>query len=87
MILEDQQEGAGKDDEDRHPADAPDTTRELRAALEQLSFPTIGHFLEESFLDPGIHAMVTPNKIVGRAITVRVTAPDAVLVHKATELR
>jgi len=64
----------------------PTLPEDLRAALEQLSFPTIGHFLEEGFMDPGIRAMVTPAKIVGRAITVRVTAPDAVLVHKATEL-
>lgn len=64
----------------------PALPEELRAALEQLDFPTIGHFLEEGFMEPGICAMVTPAKVVGRAITVRVTSPDAVLVHKATEL-
>jgi regulator of RNase E activity RraA len=58
----------------------------LRKPLEQLSFPTIGHFLEEGFMEPAIRAMVTPSKIVGRAVTVRVTVPDAVLIHKATEL-
>src|ERR671916_269055 len=59
---------------------------ELRAALAAVSFPTIGHFLEAGFVDPDIRAMVTPVKIVGRAVTVRITAPDSVLVHKATEL-
>jgi regulator of RNase E activity RraA len=59
---------------------------DLRAALAQVSFPTIGHFLEEGFVDPAIRAMVTPAKIVGRAVTVRITAPDSVLVHKATEM-
>ncbi len=59
---------------------------ELRAALAAVSFPTIGHFLEEGFVDPAIRAMVTPVKIVGRAVTVRTTAPDSVLVHKATEM-
>lgn len=63
----------------------PALPEELRARLEELSFPTIGHFLEEGFMEPNVRAMVTPVKIVGRAITVRVTAPDAVLVHKATE--
>jgi 4-hydroxy-4-methyl-2-oxoglutarate aldolase len=59
---------------------------DVRAALAAVSFPTIGHFLEEGFVDPAIRAMVTPAKIVGRAVTVRITPPDSVLVHKATEL-
>lgn len=59
---------------------------DLRAALTEVSFPTIGHFLEEGFVDPAIRAMAAPAKIVGRAVTVRITAPDSVLVHKATEL-
>jgi 4-hydroxy-4-methyl-2-oxoglutarate aldolase len=65
----------------------PDSLPEdLRAALSEVSFPTIGHFLEEGFVDPAIRAMVTPAKVVGRAVTVRITAPDSVLVHKVTEL-
>jgi 4-hydroxy-4-methyl-2-oxoglutarate aldolase len=59
---------------------------ELRAALAEVSFPTLGHFLEEGFVDPAIRALVTPVKIVGRAVTVQITAPDSVLVHKATEM-
>jgi len=64
----------------------PALSGELREALAAVSFPTIGHFLEEGFVDPAIRAMVTPAKIVGRAITVRITPPDSVLVHKVTEL-
>lgn len=64
----------------------PKLSDELREALSAVSFPTIGHFLEEGFVDPVIRAMVTPVKIVGRAITVRITPPDSVLVHKVTEL-
>ncbi len=58
----------------------------LRDALMGVSFATIGHLLEEGFVDPGIRALVPSAKIVGRAITVRTTAPDSVLVHKATEM-
>ena len=59
---------------------------DLREALNEVSFPTLGHFLEEGFVDPAIRAMVTPAKIVGRAVTVRTTAPDSALVHVATAL-
>lgn len=58
----------------------------LREAVLEVSFATIGHLLEEGFVDPAIRALVAPVKIVGRAITVRTTAPDSVLVHKATEM-
>lgn len=59
---------------------------DLRPALSEVGFPTIGHFLEAGFVDPRIRALVTPAKVVGRAVTVRITAPDSVLVHKVTEL-
>ncbi len=58
----------------------------LRDALMGVSFATIGHLLEEGFVDPAIRGLVAPIKVVGRAITVRTTAPDSVLVHKATEM-
>jgi 4-hydroxy-4-methyl-2-oxoglutarate aldolase len=68
-----------------HPMPEP-LPDDLRGALANVSFPTIGHFLETGFVDPAIRAMVTPAKAVGRAVTVSITAPDSVLVHKATEL-
>lgn len=61
-------------------------TESLRQKLEQVSFATFGHLLEAGFVDPGIRAMVSPVKIVGRAITVRITPPDSVLVHKVIDL-
>lgn len=54
--------------------------------LHSVSFPTIGHFLEEGFVAPEIRAMLTPVKIVGRAVTVKMTSPDSTLVHKSTEM-
>lgn len=65
------------------PAALPDA---LRRKLAGVSFATIGHLLESGFVDPAIHAMLCPVKVVGRAITVRITPPDSVLVHKVTEL-
>lgn len=59
---------------------------DLKFALESLEFPTIGHFVEAGLVDPEIRAMIMPVKIVGRAVTVRITSPDSVLVHKVTEM-
>lgn len=54
----------------------------LVGKLESVSLPTIGHFLEEGFLGAEIRTM-TPNlSFVGRAVTVRVPAPDGVLLHR-----
>jgi regulator of RNase E activity RraA len=64
----------------------PTLDGDLRTRLEALSFPTIGHFLEEGFATPEIRPMLRPAKVVGTAVTVRIAAPDSVLVHKATEL-
>ena len=64
----------------------PPLPAELQSTLSDIGFPTIGHFLENGFVEPEIRALVTPAKVVGRAITVRITSPDSVLVHKVTEL-
>lgn len=65
------------------PQIAPDLIERLRA----LAFPTIGHYLEEGFLDPGIRRMVGKGKIAGRAVTVRITPTDSTnLHHVASEL-
>jgi 4-hydroxy-4-methyl-2-oxoglutarate aldolase len=68
-----------------NPTPAP-LTPGLREALLSVSFATIGHLLEEGFVDPAIRPVVTPVKMVGRAVTVRTTAPDSALVHVATEI-
>jgi regulator of RNase E activity RraA len=59
--------------------------KQLLSDLGSLEFPTIGHFVE-GVVEPEIRAMLTPVKIVGRAVTVRITSPDSVLVHKVTEM-
>jgi 4-hydroxy-4-methyl-2-oxoglutarate aldolase len=58
----------------------------LLGALGEVEFPTLGHFLEVGFTDPGIRRVVGSERLIGRAVTVRVTAPDSALVHRATEL-
>lgn len=64
---------------------APTVARTLFDALATVDLPTIGHFLEVGFADPGIRAQVGPSRLIGRAVTVRVVAPDSALVHRATE--
>ena len=44
---------------------------------------TIGHFLEYGFMDPGIRALVPGRRVAGTAVTVRVSVPDAAVVHYA----
>ena len=59
---------------------------ELLARYANVSFPTLGHYIEEGATSSAITAVVRPVKMVGRAITVRTTAPDSTLVHKVMEL-
>lgn len=60
---------------------------ELRTKLERLSFPTLGHYLEEGFADPGVRSIVaTGGRIVGTAFTVRTTATDSTALHHAAGL-
>lgn len=66
--------------------EAPRPDERLLAAAAEVSFPTLGHLLEEGFVDPGIRVMTTPVKLVGRAITVRTVVPDSALVHRATDV-
>lgn len=56
----------------------------LRARLERLSFPTLGHYLEEGFVDPGIARVVDGGRrVIGTAFTVRTTATDSTALHHA----
>lgn len=64
------------------PAPAYDAFEQLRS----VDFPTIGHFLEIGFVHPEIRRMTGTDRLIGRAVTVRMTAPDSVLVHKVTEM-
>ncbi|QJU55344.1 RraA family protein [Herbiconiux sp. KACC 21604] len=56
---------------------------ELVEKLERVSFPTLGHYLEEGFADYGIRRLVGTTRVVGRAITVRLTAQDSTVLHHA----
>ena len=64
--------------------EAPNTlTSELRAKLEKLSFPTLGHYLEEGFADSGVRRIVGRGRVIGSAVTVRTTATDSTMLHHA----
>lgn len=56
---------------------------DLVAKLERVSFPTLGHYLEEGFVDPEIRRQTGDRRVVGRAVTVRLTAQDSTALHHA----
>jgi len=66
--------------------DIPSPNYDVMKELASVDFPTIGHFLEIGFIHPGIHRIAGTERIIGRAVTVRMTAPDSALVHKITEM-
>jgi 4-hydroxy-4-methyl-2-oxoglutarate aldolase len=55
-------------------------------ALARVELPTLGHFLEVGFAEPGLRRIVGDGRFAGRAVTVRVVSPDSALLHRATEL-
>ena len=60
---------------------------ELREKLERLSFPTLGHYLEEGFADTEIRRIVAAGgRVIGSAFTVRTTATDSTALHHAAGL-
>ncbi|GAA1794256.1 RraA family protein [Agromyces lapidis] len=60
---------------------------ELREKLERLSFPTLGHYLEEGFVDPEVRRVVAAGgRVIGTAFTVRTTATDSTALHHAAGL-
>jgi regulator of RNase E activity RraA len=54
--------------------------------LAHVDFPTFGHFLEEGFLDPDLRRIVGSTRLIGRAVTVRITGQDSTLVHYVTSM-
>lgn len=56
---------------------------ELVAKLERVSFPTLGHYLEEGFADAALQRQAGHARVVGRAVTVRTTAADSTMLHHA----
>ncbi|MFM0314038.1 RraA family protein [Paraburkholderia nemoris] len=59
----------------------PDSS--LLRSLESISFPTLGHFMEDGFADHRIRAMVPNVKVIGRAVTLKLLSPDAIPVNRA----
>ena len=56
---------------------------DLIAKLREVSFATLGHFLERGFVSHEVRAMVPGGRIVGRAVTLRLAEPDAIAVNRA----
>ena len=55
----------------------------LGEGLAAVSFPTIGHFLEDGFVDPAIRSLLDGVKVAGPAVTVRIAENDAYAMNRA----
>ncbi len=55
----------------------------LLADLAEVELPTLGHFLESGFCDPGIRPVAPKTRLAGIAFTVRLERPDALAVNRA----
>jgi 4-hydroxy-4-methyl-2-oxoglutarate aldolase len=58
-------------------------TAGLIDALAAVSYPTIGHFLEDGFVDPAIQTLLDGVKVAGPAVTVRIAGHDAHAMNRA----
>jgi 4-hydroxy-4-methyl-2-oxoglutarate aldolase len=56
---------------------------DLADRLADVSYPTIGHFLEDGFVDPAIRSLLTGVKVAGPAVTVRIAGNDAFAMNRA----
>jgi hypothetical protein len=61
-------------------------TDEFKAKCLEVEPATIGHDLHFGFMDPRIKAVLGNVKVVGPAFTVKTTAYDSVMVHKAVSM-
>ena len=55
----------------------------LAEGLAAVSYPTIGHFLEDGFLDPAIRSLLDGVKVAGPAVTVRIAENDAYAMNRS----
>jgi 4-hydroxy-4-methyl-2-oxoglutarate aldolase len=55
----------------------------LIEGLAAVSYPTIGHFLEDGFVDPAIRSLLDGVKVAGPAVTVRIAGNDAFAMNRA----
>lgn len=56
---------------------------QVLAGLEAVSYPSIGHFLEDGFVDPAIQSLLDGVKVAGPAVTVRIVGNDAIAMNRA----
>ncbi|WP_406488102.1 RraA family protein [Streptomyces phaeochromogenes] len=56
---------------------------ELLERLRRVDLPTLGHFLEEGFVDPAVRRLGQPRRMAGTAATLALDAPDAAAVNRA----
>lgn len=64
----------------------PVLNHNLVERFKKVTPPTIGHILNFGFVSPEITPLYRPMHIVGRAITVRISGLDTMMVHKVTEM-
>ena len=55
----------------------------LMPGIADVSYPTIGHFLEDGFVDPAIRSLLQGVKVAGPAVTVRIANHDAYAMNRA----
>ena len=55
----------------------------LVEGLAAVSYPTIGHFLADGFIDPAIRSLLDGVKVEGPAVTVRIADQDAYAMNRA----
>ncbi|WP_336662656.1 RraA family protein [Leucobacter sp. USHLN154] len=56
---------------------------QLLDALREVELPTLGHFIEDGFVDPRVHPVTRSPQLVGFARTLDLREPDAYEVNRA----
>ncbi|MGO1435683.1 MAG: RraA family protein [Canibacter sp.] len=59
---------------------------ELQHKLERVGFPTLGHYIEEGFVQSSVRRLAGTKRVVGTAVTVRLTPTDSTLLHHVAGL-
>lgn len=58
-------------------------TGDLLERLRHVDFPTLGHLLEEGFVDSAVRRLGEARRMAGTAVTLALDAPDAAAVNRA----
>lgn len=69
-----------------YPSEEIWVSHELRNKCSTVEPATIGHYLDFGFMDPKIKSLLKNVRVIGQALTVRTTANDSVMVHKAASM-